>query len=189
MQHRLISLSSTLTSFIAMIFLASCAKGPVPENKPEVNHFFSLKDYFTQEVQALSSVNKVKKTTAVNGEKEERILKDIDFAPELKAFSEADINRQAWTDKYNIDSLFSDDKILTKLTYTAIDLKLKTKHVEIDFKNNAVRKIFIENSMSSAVAKTRQLLTFEPGVGYSFLSTQNVILTSNDTFLVEVRFL
>jgi len=172
-----------------MIFLASCAKGPVPENKPEVNHFFSLKDYFTQEVQALSSVNKVKKTTAVNGEKEERILKDIDFAPELKAFSEADINRQAWTDKYNIDSLFSDDKILTKLTYTAIDLKLKTKHVEIDFKNNAVRKIFIENSMSSAVAKTRQLLTFEPGVGYSFLSTQNVILTSNDTFLVEVRFL
>jgi hypothetical protein len=189
MPNRLISLSYILTAFIAVALLASCAKGPAPENRPELTHFFSLKDYFAQEVQALSSVNKVKKTTAVNGEKEEHILEAIDFERELKAFSEADINRQAWTDKYSIDSLFNDEKVLTKLAYTAIDPKLKTKRVEIDFEDSVVSKIFIENSTSSAVAKTRQLLTFQPGTGYSFQSTQNVILTSDDTFFVEVRFL
>ncbi|MFQ5446281.1 MAG: hypothetical protein ACE5FF_05050, partial [Saprospiraceae bacterium] len=119
---------------------------------------------------------------------EELVLDDIDFEQELKPFSEADINRPAWTDKYTIDSLFDESNALTKLTYTAIDPKLKTKRVEIDFESNSVSKVFIENSTASAVAKTRQLLTYEPGTGYSIQSTQKVVLTSDDTFFVEVRF-
>ncbi len=168
--------------------LASCSENPV-NVKPGEQRYFDLKGYFDGEVKRLTGLPKVKKIATVDGQREERIIDSLDFEEELQIFSNADINRAAWSDKYAIDSVFNDQRQLTQLNYTSNDKDLRTQKISIDFSENAVSKIFIENSSSSAVADTKQLLTYEPGVGYTIESHQKVSLTDDNTFLVEVQFL
>ncbi len=173
---------------IALLAFAGCSDTPVDVKLSE-QLYFDLKGYFDSEVQRLAKFQKVKKTATVDGQQEERTIDSLNFEEELKIFSNADINRAAWSDKYEIDSVFNQQQQLVQLNYTSKDEDLRTKKISIDFEANAVSKVFIENSTSSAVADTKQLLTYEPEVGYTIESHQKVSFTDDNTFLVEVRFL
>ena len=166
----------------------SCSETPASV-KPGEKLYFDLKGYFNQEVQRLASFPKAKKIATVDGKQEERMLDSLNFQEELKIFSGTDINRAAWSDKYAIDSVFNEQRQLIQLNYTANDKDLRTQNISIDFEENAVSEIFIENSSSSTVADTKQLLTYRPGEGYTIESHQKVSFTEGNTFLVEVQFL
>lgn len=182
-------LSLACLCFIFILFaLASCSETPV-NVKPGDKKYFDLKGYFDGEAKRLAGLPKVKKIATVDGQREERIIDSLDFEEELKIFSNADINRAAWSDKYAIDSVFNEQQQLTQLNYTSNDKDLRTQKISIDFNENGVSKIFIENSSSSAVADTKQLLTYQPEAGYTIESHQKVSMTDDNTFLVEVQFL
>ena len=167
---------------------SSCNETPASATKKGERLFFDIKDYFDKEATRLTGMP-VKKIASVDGKREEQLPDSMDFTRDLKIFSENDINRPAWSDSYQTDSIFNDQKELTRLNYTAMDDKMKTRQILIDFDHGAVSKIHIENGTSSAVAHTRQVLIYEPQKGYSIESHQKVTLTDDNVFLVEVQFL
>lgn len=174
--------------FPPLFFLLSgCSETPA-EVKPDNRRYFDLKGFFDQEIQQLSRVTKVKKIAVVDGVREERIIDSLNFEDELEIFSNADINRPAWSDKYRIDSIFNDEKQLAQLRYTATDEDLRTQKILVDLEMDKVSKIFIENSSSSVVADTRQLLTYIPATGYIIESHQQVTFTDDNSFLIEVQY-
>lgn len=150
--------------------------------------FFDLKDYFKNELSALSQRTKIYKATSVDGDRIEKELDSIDFSLELKVFEESDINKVAWIDKYLVDSVFSSTGDLTKIIYNAADEKLRTRQLLVSFDKNEVDTIEIFNNASSNVAKLEQHLTYIPAIGYSIESTQKTTFSEEHVLSVDVRF-
>lgn len=173
-------------SFFSCILLLACQ--PAGETKQLTKPFFDLKAYFEQETQRLAAVQSVKKTAEVDGQKEEKLMDTLNFQRELKIFSDNDLNRPAWSGKYQVDSIFNEKKELAKLNYTANDEDLKTRKMEIDFEQGAVAKIFIENGAANTISDTKQFLTYQPKLGYSIESHQKVVMGGEKKFLVTVQF-
>jgi len=182
----------SLAVFVFFLFLVfySCSDTPTIVAQPGAKLlYFDLKGYFDQEVKRLADFTRVKKIATVDGQREEQTLEAHDFALDLKIFTDADINRASWSDKYVVDSVFNNQRQLVRLDYTANDMDLRTQKISIEFEEGNVSKIFIENSSSSAVADTKQLLTYRPSSGYAIESRQKVALSGDHVFLVEVQFL
>lgn len=181
---------STIFVLISYLLLAACSPVPQPDaSKMTAKPFFDLKGYFEQQVTALSK----KKPAAVKrlriGAKTEEITPDsIDFKQELKVFSDSDINRPAWFDKYAVDSTRNTAGELVRIGYKALASDLKVQQLEIDFAGGAASRIHIVNQLKTAVANSKQDLTYEPSVGYKVTDEQKITLADPKIYAVEVQW-
>lgn len=140
------------------------------------------------EVQRLSGQRQISKTTTINGKSEQHTLQQVDFNKELAVFVNADINRPAWLDQYQIDSLFNTSGQLNGLVYTSKNEDLKTKRFEIALEGARVSKIMIKNISESLIAHVEQDLVYEPAKGYSISSFQRLIFFPESNIDVKVVF-
>ncbi len=174
------------------IFLSGCfdrtEAGTDASRQEQGTAYFDIAGYFEKEAQRLSSRTGFTKRVMMNGEVEESQVERIDFKNDLKAFAKSDINRPAWSDKYEIDSTFNQNKELIKIAYQTNEPKLVTKEITIDFEKGEVAKIHIINGTKSAIALTEQILIYRPSKGYSIESKQDVTTLDENTFRVEVSF-
>lgn len=171
---------------IAIVF-QSCqptTSAPVAEmEKP----FFDLKSYFNQEKKRLATVSNFTKTTVVDGKEETKKIAKLDFDKELRIFVEADINKPAWIDKYEVDSVLQAGN-LTKISYIANDKKLAVREIVVDFDKQKIAKISIKKAAETALADTQFQLIYEPERGYSIENTQQLTVGEDKAFLVKVQF-
>ena len=134
--------------------------------------FFDLKKFMSQEITRLNKLKpKVNKTTRVNNNTETKDLKIENFESELKIFMEADINKLAWIDKYDVDTTYTNNQ-LSSLDYNANKKKLTTRHLRVEYKNGKVSKIEVLTQASSIVTDVEKQLIYEPDLRYSILSKQ-----------------
>ncbi|MEZ4933248.1 MAG: hypothetical protein R2788_14140 [Saprospiraceae bacterium] len=183
------------TIFILFLFYSSmvgigCGNVGTSESEIKQNTFkyFDLKGFIEKEAERLAERTSFTKTVFVNGEQETKPLSHIDAKAELMPFSSSDINKPAWSDQYEIDSVFNQNKELIGLRYQSKDKKLKTKKMSIDFQKSKVVKVYIENATESSVATTYQTLTYRPEKGFSIESRQDVSLMDENQFKIEVSF-
>ncbi len=184
------SIKTAFYLFFYLLLLAACnqepiASKPVFEKKP----YFDLKGYFDGEIQRLNSKGRAKKMVLAGGKKEEQIVESINFQKELSVFSESDVNRPAWSDKYIVDTAFNEQKQIIYLHIKAIDEKLKTRKIDIEFRDALISRILIENNASSFIASSNQVLIYEPSFGYSIENHQKVAMADDQIFKVAVQFL
>lgn len=174
-----------------LVFTFSCSDFSPSETNEQlkVKRYFDLEGFFKSEIERLSSMERFKKTTYVNEESEVKEVTEIDLEKELAIFSNSDINRPAWSDKYSVDSVFNEKRELVQLNYETSDEKLRTRQISIDVNGGAVTKIRIRNITSTAIANTDQSLLYEPVRGYSIESRQNVKTIDEAVLRVEVSFI
>lgn len=159
------------------------------QNDTNEKIFFDLENYIQQEIKQLEHLKpSVKKTVAINDQTETKELSGLNYNRELEIFRNADINRQDWFDKYRADSTFQDNQ-LTAVQYTALEDKLRTRLLKVDFEKGAVAKIYIENGAKNMAAGSEQQLTYEPGNGYHIESLQHTALAKDKRFRIDVKFL
>jgi hypothetical protein len=186
----LMSNRTSLFAWISLLFFVSCQQAPKGDASIGIaKPYFDLKAYFNSEVTRLHGKGKAKKMVSVANEQEEKLIDSIDFLRELTVFADADINRPAWSDSYLVDSSFNEQKELVRLSYKAIDNKLKTQGIEVDFERNSVSRILIENKVVNSITASSQTLLYQPTVGYTIESRQKVAFSDEQVFKVEVRFL
>ncbi len=166
-------------------FFMACNQTAVdPVNVP-TNPFFDLKEYFEQEMKIQRSG--VTKTTTFEGEKETVGLASIDLTKELKIFADANLNKVAWYEKYQINAEnLLDGK--TKVSYTTDDPKLKTKSVAIFRNGETIDSILIHNQMSSMIMDADQFLSYYPKTGYNINIKQEGNLKEISDVNIEVKF-
>lgn len=150
--------------------------------------FFNLKEYFEDEVERLKEVKNISKTTEVNGQIETLKLESIDFKTDLEIFSNSDINKPSWKDKYSIDSLRNEVGQLSKLIYKTENPKLKIKSLEVLFKNEAISEINISKYSSSAISEVQETLKYNPRKGYTIERSQDITMSGKNDFKVNVKF-
>ncbi len=173
-----------LLFFLALLFGSCQPTGIDPADAPK-NPFFDLKDYFEKEMKIKRS--DITKTTTFEGETETVHLPTVDLEKELKIFSDANLNKVAWYEKYAIESAQTKQGS-TKISYRTEDPKLKTKSVEI-FKNKmGIDSILIHNQMSSTIMNTEQYLAYYPNVGYLIRIEQKGSLQEVGDMKIEVKF-
>jgi len=174
----------TLISFA--LFFASCEV----EN-PNAQHqsFFDINDFLEKEMTQLSKVKSIKKKVEINGKIDEQILEDFDLKKDLIIFRNCNINKMAWLDKYEVDSIMNSEGQLSELKYIATDPKLKTRELTISYSDEIVNSIFIKNTSGNQVSDLQQILHYHPMKGYSVESNQKVTLSEEQKLKVTVQYL
>ena len=182
-------ITTVVFSFLYSILMVACKPATNDFSLQENNRFFSLKDYFKQEIGKLAEKGKAQKIVEVDGKHENQIIDTIDYSKELGVFSSSDINRPAWSDKYEVDSVFNSSKELVQLNFNELDKKLNTHLVSVSFEHQVVSRVYIENITESPIATSIQHLTYIPSFGYTIESIQKSKIRGEHDFKIDVRFM
>ncbi len=169
------------------VLLFTCFSCDSKKEITTTSSFFSLKSYFKEEAKLKAGISLLK-TVKVDAKTETQTLKAPNLEEEFSIFSNFDINKLAWVDKYVADSTFI-DKELTKISYTTTAPKLKIKKLDIDFQGGKVSNILIESKTKNTVYKLEQTLNYQPNKGYSIKTSQNTKVANPQIFEIDVEFL
>lgn len=149
--------------------------------------FFDLAEFFKQEEQRLKG-RLAQKTLVFNQKKEQRPKQILDYATELAVFSNSDINKPSWRDKYRCDTLVQQDSLL-RVRFRALDPQLKTRSIEIEWRAGQVWRIDIHNRLKSIIAQAEERLQYQPAEGYTIRGTQAMRWAKKSSLEVTVVFL
>lgn len=146
--------------------------------------FFNLAGYMDSETTTLlAQTAPVTKSVTVDGILETQNVQPADLAQDLQLFGNADINRPAWVDKYQLEVKGIDT------SYIATDSSLRTQVLRV-FRgvDNNVNRIEIERRSGSVLSSGQQRLIYEPRKGYQITTSQNSNLVGDVAVEVIVNF-
>lgn len=182
------SAKSVIFYCVLLLLFSTCVSTEI--NPPATNGFFDLSDYMDKEMaDKKNRVKKLRKTISLDGETETKELDDFDFEKETELFRTADINKIAWLDRYQTDSIFYNNGQLEKIVYktTADDLRTKRMMIHYDIKN-IIDSIVVEQSGTSVLAKSVQQLIYLPATGYRIENQQDITALAPHKLTVDVAF-
>lgn len=166
---------------LLLICLQAC-KQEGSENSHDMK-YFDLKGFFRADSAHLAKLNPlVDKTVIHNKVKETKKVHITDWGSELSLFSESDINKPAWRDSYNVQSL---DNFLI---YRAKDPKLKTQEILIKRTGSIIKGILIYNHTKNILYETKEILSYYPDSAYSITKKQSVRLLGTDNYSIRSSF-
>lgn len=172
---------------LLLLFAACSADRTSAETADDLTPFFKLESYFDKEIARLDSLQPVlQKTVTLDDKAEEQRFVETDFEDELRIFRRSDINRPAWSDKYQIDSLRANGQ-LQSVRYTALDSSLNTRFLRVDYQQDTIVEIRVKNRTHSAIADTEQHLRYQPGKSYQIESKQKTVGSEIRKVLIEVK--
>lgn len=166
----------------------ACDFPTMEKNDTPVLNFFDLKGFFEAEAASLNAEKmNVQKTIRHNGKEETQVTQIADWKEELRMFSDSDINRPAWREKYSLDSTDLGDG-LTLLHYKAIDKTLTTQVLDVKKRKDKVHSILIVNKISNDIYESQQYLTYIPNQSYTIEKIQDVVLFDKDEYNIQVKY-
>ncbi|MEM1219678.1 MAG: hypothetical protein AAGH79_12245 [Bacteroidota bacterium] len=170
----------------AGLLLPSGCQSIETAEEDKTSRFFDLEGYFEQEKIRLRALDlSGVKTVRLNGEEETIELDSLPLENDFAIFLNSDINRRAWIDKYDGDTIYSAKGNLMAIRYQSNDPKLKVQSIEIQLEEEEVSSIQIERTMESLIAQTKQELSYNAGRDYQVASIQSSIM--GDTTLTKVQ--
>lgn len=163
---------------------------PSTGKAPQQARFFDLTEYFNAEIKRLQTLNPQvdKSVSLLNKPSENNKVTIGDWHTELSFFIQSDINRPVWWEKYSVDSLFDEQKQLSELRYEAKAPELRTRKLDIKFKNNQVQSILIVNYIQNTLYTTQEFLEYLPQQGYTVAKKQDVVLYNENDYKVEANW-
>lgn len=170
-------------------FILTACELPTLDSKNQSNRaFFDLKAFFDQEIAALEQDSFVlKKTVTHQGSSNLKTITPKSWEDELRIFKNCDINRPAWYDLYQVDSTM-DANGLVRLRYQALEDKLSTRDLDIQWKDGQVHSISIVSHNNNAIYQAQQYLTYIPKEQYTVKKMQDVRLLDDAEFMIKANF-
>ena len=150
--------------------------------------FFDLKGFFQNEVKRLSSVQRIEKTVTINDQVEKQIIENPNWEQAFSIFTQSDINKSAWLDKYRADTTYHGDKTIANISYNALEEDLKTRELNISFEDQKAQKVYVLNVVNNPILSTRQELTYDYDIGYHVKSWQKQAMAEERNLKIDVVF-
>ena len=176
--------ATTIVTMVLVLFSCNQAEeAQVAMDKKDT--FFSLDKFFEAEEERLQSANVgLDKEISINEKEEQRLMTEVDYSREFSMFRKADINRPAWSDKYQADSTLQNGAL--QIRYTSLDPELKTQELFVMMnKEGSVEKIEVVSQTETALAGNKSWMTYEPQKGY-LIKTQQENRTA-ETLNIEIK--
>jgi hypothetical protein len=160
------------------------------KGKPQEQAFFSLANFLDGEKARLQRKNvSFEKTTTFDGKTETKIIPfdSLDWAVELAAFYDSDINKPSIKHKYSVDSIYL-NKMLVGLKYQTKSPDVRTRELDVFLEDDQVVSCIIKNSTDNAVYKASQQLEYDTDEGYSIENQQKLPFSDANKMSVAVKF-
>ncbi len=135
--------------------------------------FFDLSGYMQAQIDSLTALQPpVRKTVILNGTQETKELTNLRFATDLRMFREADINKPAWLDKYEVSNEEAGGGAQVQ-RYVATDSSVQTRQLEVTLNEvGAPTKIIVYRKTGTVLSDGDHILTYDPAVGYDIRTEQ-----------------
>ena len=170
---------------VVLYFISSCQVETTKTAQP----FFDITDFFKKEAAQITQLKSIKKIVRIDDKTEEQTFNSFDIKKDLELFKKSNINKMVWLDKYKVDSIFNTTGELVALQYHALDEKLKTRKMIINFNGKEVSTILIKNKSANQVSSLTQDLEYYHNRGYTIKNRQKVSLSDEQFTQVEVTYL
>lgn len=145
--------------------------------------YIDLESYFKTEADRLSKINSIiDKTVIVNGQKEEKKVKILNWKKEFEPFISADINKSSWRGEFIIK------KDHLKETYNTNNEKIPIKKIQITYKNDLIYSIMISINISNSLYYSKDSLIYYPDSIYEIKKVQKIKLMEQKVYQVLGRF-
>lgn len=184
-------LPKTFGIIIPLLLLAACS--PPPATAPQTeNRYFDLAGFIDKEVARLQELKpEVEKTVTLNGQSETKTISDIDWAQELQAFRDGDINKAAWRDSYNADSTvvttLNGDS--TVVVYSARSEALPVQSIVAFFGGTTeLVEITIKRQSDNFLYTSKQTLKYSVDKEYRLENNQETVLIGEKKVMVVGKF-
>ncbi len=153
-------------------------------------YFFDAESFFEEESKRLETENtRLKKIVRLDGKNESKIQENIDWEAELAPFRKSDINRPAWTDKYQGDTLYYEKGNPEQYIYQASDDHLLVQQMEVHWSpDGQVDQIRIRKRISSLIEHVQQELDYRPAEGYTFVEKSQSRWKADRDLSIEAFF-
>ena len=152
--------------------------------------FYDLKGFFSEEIKRLDNLQPEGTKTIRFDTKSETIdikTKPVDYAKELASFVSSDINKTSWREKYRAETIPIGTGRM-EIRYHALDEHLKTREIQLLFKENSLEEVRIKNRLKSIIAESTQELSYYTGGGYAIEGVQGPRIGRSRAFSVSVSF-
>jgi len=170
-----------LKAAIAAIF-GILLSAVLPACKPEIknNGGFDLMGYLKKDTARLRKLNRpVEKTIWHNGISETKTVQIADWGSELGLFIDADLNKPAFKNSYEV---IDEDSLLV---YKAKEKELKVRELIIKHNGQKIKYMLIYNKVDNLLYKTTQKLTYFPDSLYRIETVQHVKLLGTNTYIIQ----
>lgn len=180
--------------YLVIITLLACLLGcSSPQSgadlAPDQQNFFDIEGYFNEEIDRLEDLKPtIEKIVSLDGTSETIRPDSLNYENELSVFVNSDINKISWMDRYAADTLRNADRALQSVRYEAQDDKLRTRLIEIDYRDGRPDKINILNRTENALLEARQELSYEPNRGFSIQQRQQIRFMKPNEAGITVTF-
>lgn len=146
----------------------------LPQKTTTERQYFDLIGFFEREITQLKGTT-VQKSATLNGQTELQTSQLADWASELSIFTASNINKPAFRDSYQVDSIWLAADTL-RITYTALSPKLRTQSLRIDQLRSTQRisHIAIDNRVKNPLYELSEILHYTPARQYTVSSWQKV---------------
>lgn len=171
--------------------LLSCNSGASESTEvATIATFFSLSDFFSAEIDRLNTAQpECTKTLRVGGKEETQSGATLNYETELAAFLDSDINKPSWSDKYKVDSVFSNAGQLASLHYVAQDSGMYTREIRLGFDSlETVRTCFVRNRLTNFISDFRQNLYYDRQSGFRMTVLQGFGEDAREPVEISVAF-
>ncbi len=176
--HELLNLNQYFWLCILTLCLFGCGERSEKVQKTP-DFYYPISQFFQNEIQRLTD-NKVglNKTVELNGETETKRLEEVDWKQELQVFIDADINKTAWKDKYEVEERLVDSKAhqQKEIVYRAKDKDLKTQFIKLIVEpiTEEIRYIQVTNITTNLVYTSKEVLIYKYNKSYSIEKNQGI---------------
>jgi hypothetical protein len=167
--------------FCVLAMFASCN---LKSNEKQTTHaYFSINDYFKNEVLRLSKNNpSILKTVVVSGKAEQKTLQIKNWQQELSSFTDADINKASWKGSFLLA------KTDTSEIYTSQSDKIPVKKLIVVKENDKVKRIKIFLVNENNLYTSNDSLVYIPDDFYEIKKTQKIKLMDNKKYVIQGKF-
>lgn len=170
-----------------VVNLFSCTQKEAELSNEE--YFFSLKNYFEEEAQRLTSQHAlILKEVKRNAESEEKEIEIQDWRKEFGLFIESDINKLSWKDSYQEIVHQNESGNQDTLIYQSKDPKLRTQEILIIKEDKQIKEIAIKNAVKNYLYSSVEELKYYPDSLYEINKKQDVILLGSNAYYISGYF-
>jgi hypothetical protein len=181
--------------YLPIFILSGCAQTEIAKPATTLK-WFDLKQFVNNANAILPKNAPFEKTLLVKGTSETKKVSIADWTVELTVFAQSDINRAAWRDKYQVDTLHiavepkEDTTVMHRIEHVAKDKALRTRTLSISM-NRKWEPLAIEilNEQHNFFSHSQQHLTWDLRSGYSITAQQKMLLMSATETTLSGRFL
>lgn len=156
--------------------------------KTQEKFYFSISPYIDQLVSELEQGETgLKKTAYLNDRKDSSFSESVNWESELSIFKEAEINKSAYRDKFEVDTTVNSDQNI--ITYKTTDKKIRVKFLRVTKnKSGEISSIEVNLKTDNTLYSSSQNLKLIPGKGFSVEGMQNIAQVSLDWFRLDGVF-